>query len=215
MTRHIDRMRRRFPEKFRLPHRMPLIPNADGNTISHDQLIQIFRDTIQLTGVTMGRPGPSGEPRPRFSQHTCKVSGAQFLTRMGYPLEAVQLIGRWGSDAIKKYIQEAPLQLQHVTNPRVPSPNEMPSQQLRSLIQKEIAAMQHQYWIYNPMTKICHVPAVPETCIDNARWIALCGWNYGTSLYRKQMTKPKDHYCAKCKYLANAKDIDLDSEDDS
>ena len=36
-----------------------------------------------------------------------------------------------------------------------------------------------------------------------------------TSLYRKQMTKPTDHYCAKCKYLANIKEIELDSEDDS
>ena len=65
------------------------------------------------------------------------------------------------------------------------------------------------------MTKVCHVPAVPETCIDNARWVTLCGWNYCTSLYRKQMTKPTDHYCSKCKYLANVKEIDLDSEDDS
>ena len=74
------------------------VPNASGHTISQDQLIQIFRDTIQLTGTTMERPGPAGDPRPRFSQHTCRVSGAQFLTRLGYSLEAVQLIGRWGSD---------------------------------------------------------------------------------------------------------------------
>ena len=214
MKRHIDRMRRRFPTQFRLPQGMPLIPNTDGHTISQDQLIQVFRDTIQLTGTTMERPGPAGDPRPRFSQHTCRVSGAQFLTRLGYSLEAVQLIGRWGSDAIKRYIQEAPLQLQHVANPRAPAPNEMTSQHLRNLVQREIQALQHQYWICNPMTKVCHVPAVPE-CIDNARWVTLCGWNYGTSLYRKQMTKPTDHYCSKCKYLANVKEIDLDSEDDS
>ena len=197
------------------PQGMPLIPNASGHTISQDQLIQIFRDTIQLTGTTMERPGPAGDPRPRFSQHTCRVSGAQFLTRLGYSLEAVQLIGRWGSDAIKRYIQEAPLQLQHVANPRAPAPTEMTSQHLRNLVQREVQALQHQYWICNPMTKVCHVPAVPETCIDNARWVTLCGWNYGTSLYRKQMTKPTDHYCAKCKYLANIKEIELDSEDDS
>ena len=215
MKRHLDRMLRRFPAQFRLPQGMPLIPNASGHTISQDQLIQIFRDTIQLTGTTMERPGPAGDPRPRFSQHTCRVSGAQFLTRLGYSLEAVQLIGRWGSDAIKRYIQEAPLQLQHVANPRAPAPNEMTSQHLRTLVQREVQALQHQYWICNPMTKVCHVPAVPETCIDNARWVTLCGWNYGTSLYRKQMTKPTEHYCAKCKYLANIKEIDLDSEDDS
>ena len=123
--------------------------------------------------------------------------------------------GRWGPDAIKRYIQEAPLQLQHVANPRAPAPNEMTTQHLRTLVQREVQALQHQYWICNPMTKVCHVPAVPETCIDNARWVTLCGWNYGTSLYRKQMTKPTEHYCAKCKYLANIKEIDLDSEDDS
>ena len=215
MKRHLDRMLRRFPAQYRLPQGMPLIPNASGHTISQDQLIQIFRDTIQLTGTTMERPGPAGDPRPRFSQHTCRVSGAQFLTRLGYSLEAVQLIGRWGSDAIKRYIQEAPLQLQHVANPRAPAPTEMTSQHLRTLVQREVQALQHQYWICNPMTKVCHVPAVPETCIDNARWVTLCGWNYGTSLYRKQMTKPTDHYCAKCKYLANIKEIELDSEDDS
>ena len=31
----------------------------------------------------------------------------------------------------------------------------------------------------------------------------------------QRLTKPTDHYCAKCKYLANIKEIDLDSEDDS
>ena len=50
MKRHLDRMLRRFPAQFRLPQGMPLIPNASGHTISQDQLIQIFRDTIQLTG---------------------------------------------------------------------------------------------------------------------------------------------------------------------
>ena len=138
MKRHLDRMLRRFPAQYRLPQGMPLIPNASGHTISQDQLIQIFRDTIQLTGTTMERPGPAGDPRPRFSQHTCRVSGAQFLTRLGYSLEAVQLIGRWGSDAIKRYIQEAPLQLQHVANPRAPAPTEMTSQHLRNLVQREV-----------------------------------------------------------------------------
>ena len=109
MKRHLDRMLRRFPAQYRLPQGMPLIPNASGHTISQDQLIQIFRDTIQLTGTTMERPGPAGDPRPRFSQHTCRVSGAQFLTRLGYSLEAVQLIGRWGSDAIKRYIPRSPI----------------------------------------------------------------------------------------------------------
>ena len=199
MTRHIDRMRRRFPAQFRLPQGMPLIPNADGT----QHLTRPADSDLQGHHPTHGYH--HGETRAgRNPDHAVCP---------GYSLEAVQLIGRWGSDAIKRYIQEAPLQLQHVTNCRAPSLSEMASQHLRNLIQKEIQALQHQHWICNPMTKVWHVPAVPETCIDNARWVTLCGWNYGT--YRKQMTKPKDHYCAKCQYLANTKEIDLDSEDDN
>ena len=59
-----------------------------------------------------------------------------------------------------------------------------------------------------------HVPAVPETCIDNSRWVTLCGWNYGTSLYRKQLYKPTTNYCIKCSFLASHQEMDNDSEDD-
>ncbi len=64
-------------------------------------------------------------------------------------MEAVQLIGRWGSDAIRRYIQEAPLQLQHIANPRAPQSGEINTQQLRSMVQKEVQALQHQFWVVN------------------------------------------------------------------
>ena len=215
ISRHLATLRHWFPSQIDLPTGMPLIPGPDGQTISQTQIVQIFRDTIQRTGTTMERPGPSGEPLHRFSQHSCRVSGAQFLTRLGYSVEAVQLIGRWGSDAIRRYIQEAPLQLQHIANPRSPQSSEINNQQLRNMVQQEVQALQHQFWVVNPMTKVCHVPAVPETCIDNSRWVTLCGWNYGTSLYRKQLAKPTTNYCIKCSFLASHQDLDNDSEDDA
>ena len=45
----------------------------------------------------------------RVSGHTLRVTGAQGLTRLGFPLWAIQLLGRWGSDAVKGYLREAPL----------------------------------------------------------------------------------------------------------
>lgn len=110
--------------------------------------------------------------------------------------------------------KKPPLQLQHIANPRAPQSGEINNQQLRSMIQKEVQALQHQFWVVNPMTKVCHVPAVPETCIDNGRWETLCGWNYGTSLYRKQLCKPTTNYCIKCSFLASNQEMDNDSEDD-
>ena len=168
-------MLRRVPAQFRLPQGMPLIPNASGHTISQDQLIQIFRDTIQLTGPPWKDQARQATPDRDSPTHMpCVRSTIPY--QIGLLTRGGPTHGRWGSDAIKRYIQEAPLQLQHVANPRAPAPNEMTSQHLRNLVQREVQALQHQYWICNPMTKVCHVPAVPETCIDNARWVTLCGW---------------------------------------
>ena len=72
MLRHLATLRRWFPQQIDLPVGMPLIPGPDGNTISQQRIVQLFRETIQRTGTTMDRPGPTGEPLPRFSQHSCR-----------------------------------------------------------------------------------------------------------------------------------------------
>ena len=39
----------------------------------------------------------------RVSGHTLRVSGAQGLARMGVEQWSVQLLGRWGSEAVRGY----------------------------------------------------------------------------------------------------------------
>ena len=74
---------------------------------SRDDVV-IFRSVIEATGATRQRPGPGGALMDRYCEHVCRVSGSQMLPRRGFPLDTVQLIGRWESD-IKVYVQEAPV----------------------------------------------------------------------------------------------------------
>ena len=52
-----------------------------------------------------------GRPAQRFHGHVARVAGAQFYTKKGVPVFQTQLMGRWGSMAILRYIQDAPLEV--------------------------------------------------------------------------------------------------------
>ena len=196
MIRHEKRVRTLFPRNDTIA----FIPEPEGTHPSKQTIIQIFRRAIQSTGTTLQRPGPQGEQIQRFSEHVCRVSGAQFLTRLGYSLDAVQLIGRWGSDAIKRYIQDSPLvrplqRTEHQTEDHI-----------RKIVQDQMTRSFNQFWIVHGNSGITHIPAITETCTDNRRWHTICGWHYGTSTFQKTYVKPNTNRCLKCFRYTNEQD---------
>eukprot|EP00439_Symbiodinium_sp_Y106_P077835 s2127_g16.t1 len=104
LQRHIDRL-----TALGCPRDGPLFPGADGHPLQYYETVEIFLSVIAATGTSMTRVGPNGISFERFCEHVCRISGAQMLTRRGFPFDTVQLIGRWGSDAIKVYVQDFPL----------------------------------------------------------------------------------------------------------
>merc|ERR1712051_1097219 len=68
-------------------------------------------------GSQLGQPLASMDGSSRVSGHTLRVTGAQGLTRLGFPLWAVQLLGRWGSDTVKAYVGAAALDVFTETGP--------------------------------------------------------------------------------------------------
>ena len=57
-----------------------------GGPITHLETIEVFRKAIASTGAELTRPDPQGQLLHRFNEYVCRVSGSQFLTRIGYPL---------------------------------------------------------------------------------------------------------------------------------
>ena len=165
---------------------------------------------IALTDTPLTRPGPHGEPLPRFGEHVCRVSGAQFLSRLGYSLEAIQLIGRWGSDAVKRYIQEAPLA---ATPNHIIAPQSTDRPDIQQLVRTELERLCNSWWILNQHSNTAHIPAVPETA-QNTRWRTLCGWHYGSAIYQKTFTRPTENLCRKCFKEVEEDDNGTSSEDE-
>ena len=84
LQRHLARMK-----SLGYPDDSPLFPGNESQPLQHYQTVEIFRSVIEATGTTMTRNGPNGSALQRFCEHVCRVSGAQMLTRRGFPLDTV------------------------------------------------------------------------------------------------------------------------------
>ena len=94
---------------FRQQVLFPLVPNREGRTLSKAAMIAFFTRTIAATGTPIERPNEHNIMIPRFGGHVLRVSGAQFLARAHVAVSLIQLLGRWSSGAIERYLQSAPL----------------------------------------------------------------------------------------------------------
>ena len=87
--------------------RLPLFPQMNGTAC----VKTAFVATIAAAAVRLDVPLQSTDGSTRVSGHSLRVAGAQGLSRMGYPLWAIQLLGRWGSEAVKGYVGDAALDI--------------------------------------------------------------------------------------------------------
>ena len=181
MIRHEKRVRTLFPRS----DTVPFIPEPDGSHPAKQTIIDIFRRAIEYTGTQLERPGPDGRGIHRFSEHVCRVSGAQFLTRLGYNIDAVQLIGRWGSDAIKRYIQDSPLMRpQQVTQIST-------EEHIRTLVKDQMTRSYNQFWIVHSTSGICHIPAIAEIALTTGDGIQFAAGTMDLPHSKKSFNKPR------------------------
>ena len=144
MQRHFSYIRRAYPESegFLFPNKhMAGLWNTIKRSISSDEYDETWTS----------RRGPKNGSR----NMSAKVSGAQMLTRLGLRLETVQLIGRWGSDAIKVYVQETPL---HHGNSFFSSPDIDKPRQVREMVKHYLETLKNKFWIVNTATGVVHLP---------------------------------------------------------
>ena len=97
---------------------LPLFPTNSGKVLTHAATVAAIHQVARSVGEPLQRDVDSTR-LDRFGEHCMRVSGAQFLSRgLQWDLFVIQLFGRWGSLAVAKYVQEAPLS--HATE-RAPS----------------------------------------------------------------------------------------------
>jgi hypothetical protein len=79
-------------------HLIPLIADLEGAPVSKANLVKSFRALATAAGMP---------PTTRITGHSCRVTGAQRMAAAGISEWRIQVFGRWGSDAVLRYIREA------------------------------------------------------------------------------------------------------------
>ena len=103
--RHLVRLS--LHPKLTRSYHLPLFPTDQGVAASKYMMIQAFRRMIAATGTPTTRSDPQARDMQRFSGHVLRVSGAQLLASSGIAVQLIQLLGRWTSQAVMRYVQEA------------------------------------------------------------------------------------------------------------
>ena len=152
----------------------------------------------------------------KWSQHCFRVAGAQLFARAGIHLAVVQVIGRWGSLAILRYVQESVFvpgktadQVRHALTGEQPSSSssQVPAQAVNqaaveSIVRRVVAEswQSRAVFVHNTRTKVAHKPSECEQTLPSFDWISLCGrWFYGSSNHLRHVeVLPGFAKCAKC-----------------
>ena len=145
--RHLRRVR--VHPAFGNSQDFPLLPGPDGKVMTKPQVIACLRGLLAAAGIPVTREDEHGNSLPRFAGHAFRVSGAQMLGAGGVPLQLIQLLGRWSSMSIQRYVQQSHLAV-------VPSvPEQLLGSQRPQLLQDDVGG-------YNPSSTI-PMPEAPGT----------------------------------------------------
>ena len=142
-----------------------------------------------------------------WAEHAFRVAGSQLMARSRIPLPTIQMLGRWGSMAVLRYVQEAILTQPEITASTVAShllgndsveAGETLRDQVRKLVAECIQG--HGVLVHNVRTRFAHKPCAGESEVPSDQWFSWCGkWRYGTSsCLRNSTLLPGFRYCTSC-----------------
>ena len=98
LRRHFDRLADRSELS-------PLFPSRDGSFCTKEGVVT----TIRTLAKSAGQQVQDLSGGWLISGHTFRITGARLLATLGLDAITIQLLGRWGSDAVLSYLAEAPL----------------------------------------------------------------------------------------------------------
>ena len=84
---------------------LPLFPTASGGVCTKEAVTE----TILVAADALGVSRSNEDGSERVSGHSMRATGAQGLAALGVEVWAIQLLGRWGSQAVLGYVREAAL----------------------------------------------------------------------------------------------------------
>ena len=87
------------------PPDAPVFPDRDGGVLSKERAVTVIRAAAEALGLAL----LDSAGHHRFGGRSLRVTGAQHLARIGISIVHIQLLARWESAIVLRYVAEAPL----------------------------------------------------------------------------------------------------------
>ena len=84
----------------------PLFPNRAGEVVEKKAVVTF----IETVATLLDEPLTDDQGQRRFGGHSLRVTGARHLASIGLEISLIQLMARWSSDVVLRYVAEAPLE---------------------------------------------------------------------------------------------------------
>ena len=180
---------------------LPVFPTSSGGVAAKEKVTQ----SLEVVASSLGLPLRDVHGVRRFGGHTMRVSGARHLAVLGFDLLTIQLMARWASVVVLRYVSESPLvavtdryKFLHdgLTVRQALKDVETAIANLRERVTDKACTKQHLEeeaalqllsstevrrveYICNTATGRVHVAAVHDRCVPPCDWQARCGWKFG------------------------------------
>ena len=82
---------------------LPLFPDIRGQAVSKTAMTATIRHAAEWLRV----PLASADGKQKVTGHSLRPTGAQGLARLGVDTWAIELLGRWSSKTVQRYVREA------------------------------------------------------------------------------------------------------------
>ena len=84
---------------------LPLFPSSSGGFVEKRHVVA----SLEHVATALGEPLLDAHGVRRFGGHSLRVTGARTLAALGVSLALIQLMARWSSDVVLRYVAQAPL----------------------------------------------------------------------------------------------------------
>ena len=200
---------------------LPLFPSSAGQVVSKAAMVA----TIEAVASRMELPLFDAFGNRLFGGHTLRVTGAQHMASIGVTMPCIQLLARWDSAVVLRYVAEAPLEALSADYRRSLAGPDLEDMLVRSRsdlesLRRDLEALSKQTQLHfeseRELRALTCVPAPPveefvvsvtdrvhrvlpgRSLCPPASWKTYCGWPFALSPHTLSTKRPTGRVCKAC-----------------
>ena len=163
---------------------LPMFPSASGGFVDKRHVVTC----IEAVATLIGEPLEDHRGVRRYGGHSLRVTGARTMAALGIEIHLIQLMARWSSDVVHRYVADAPLsrmtaayQQGYAAIKRTQSGTVGVERACEQPLPPNVGdgSKHPSPFVLNLDSGVAHRPVVWSLEVQPQSWRTVCGWTFG------------------------------------